>query len=323
MTSISAIVITPDALGTVMRTLDCLRAQTVHDELEVVLVGPEAAVREAEAAGVARAFGGFRSVGIGDLALTSEARAAGIRAATSPVVVLTEDHCWPEPEWAEALLRAHRGGDTVVGPAVVNANPHTVLSWANFLVEYSEWMFPCSTTTVAHLPGHNSSYTRDVLMALGPDLAPQLEAESLLHWRLHAEGARLSVAPGAITRHLNFSQFRPSLGVRINSGRLFAGMRRIPWPRWRSLLYAGGSVLIPPLRFSRIIGRFRKPGRAALVPWPSYPIAFGLLVIDAAGECLGYLFGPGRAAENISAIDFHREAFLSRKDRARLDGSAG
>ena len=228
-------------------------------------------MREAEAAGVARAFGGFRSVGVGDLALTSEARAAGIRAATSPVVVLTEDHCWPEPEWAEALLRAHRGGDTVAGPAVVNANPHTVLSWANFLVEYSEWMFPCSTTTVAHLPGHNSSYKRDVLMALGPDLAPQLEAESLLHWRLHAEGARLSVAPDAVTRHLNFSLLWPSLGVRLNSGRLFAGMRRVPWPRWRSLVYAGGSVLIPPLRFSRIIGRVMKPGRAALVPWLSYP----------------------------------------------------
>ena len=323
MTSISAIVITPDSLGTVMRTLDCLRAQTVRDELEVVLVGPEAAIREADAAGMAGVFGGFRTVAVTDLDLTSEARAAGIRAATSPVVVLTEDHSWPEPGWAEGLLRAHRGGDTVVGPAVVNANPHTVLSWANFLVEYSEWMFPCSTTAVAHLPGHNSSYKRDVLMALGPDLSPQLEAESLLHWRLHAGGARLSVAPDALTRHLNFSQLWPSLGVRLNSGRLFAGMRRIPWSRLRAILYAGGSVLIPPLRFSRIIRRVREPGRAALVPWQSYPVAFALLGIDAAGECLGYLFGPGRAAENISAIDFHREAFLSRKDRARLDGTAG
>ena len=164
MTSISAIVITPDALGTVMRTLDCLRAQTVHDELEVVLVGPEAAVREAEAAGVARAFGGFRSVGIGDLALTSEARAAGIRAATSPVVVLTEDHCWPEPEWAEALLRAHRGGDTVVGPAVVNANPHTVLSWANFLVEYLGVDVP-----VQHDDGRAPAGTQQFVHARRPD----------------------------------------------------------------------------------------------------------------------------------------------------------
>ena len=323
MTSISAIVITPDTLGTVTRTLECLRAQTVRDELEIVLVGPQAAIREAEASGLARAFGGFQSVAVGALELTSEARAAGICAASSPVVVLTEDHSWPEPGWAEALLRAHRNGCAVVGPAVQNANPHSVLSWANFLVEYSEWMFPCSTTTIAHLPGHNSWYRRDVLMALGPDLARQLEAESLLHWRLHAAGTRLSVAPDAVTRHLNFSQLWPSFGVRLNSGRLFAGMRRIPWPRWRSLLYAGGSVLIPPLRFSRIIRRVRQPGRAALVPWRSYPLAFVLLGIDAAGECLGYLFGPGRAAENISAIDFHREAFLSRSDRARLDGAAG
>jgi hypothetical protein len=322
MTAISAIVITPDTLGTVTRTLGCLQTQTVRDSLEVVLVGPQAAIREAEASGVARAFGGFRSVAVSDLSLTSEARAAGIRAARSPVVVLTEDHSWPEPGWAEALLRAHRDGCVVVGPSVRNANPHTVLSWANFLVEYSEWMFPCRANDVAHLPGHNSSYRRDVLVALGQDLARQLEAESHLHWRLNAEGARLSVAPAAVTRHLNFSQLSPSIGVRLNSGRLFAGMRRIPWPRWRSLLYAGGSVMIPPLRFARIVRRVLEPGRFPLVPWRSYPIAFALLTIDAFGECLGYLFGPGRAAQNISAIDFHRETFLSRTDRARLDGAA-
>jgi len=322
MTSLSAIVITPDSLATVSRTLSCLRSQTVAGELEVVFVGPGGAIREAEARGAARGFGAFRPVIIDSLRLTTHARAEGVRAAASPVVALTEDHSWPDAGWAEALLRAHRDGCTVAGPAVVNANPRSVLSWANFLVEYSEWMAPCTTTDVAHLPGHNSSYVRDALVALGPDLARHLEAESLLHWRMRNEGKRLAVAPEAVTRHLNFSQIWPSVRVRINSGRLFAGMRRLPWAWWRRLAYAGGSPLIPVVRFARILHRVRQPGRSALVPWLACPIALALLTIDAAGECLGYLFGPGRSAEHISSIDFHREAFLSRSDRARFDGTA-
>ena len=322
MTSLSAIVITPDSLQTVSRTLACLRAQTMASEVEIVLVGPEQAIREAEAGRADRGFGGFRTVVAAGSRLTTEARAAGVRAAGSPVVVLTEDHSWPEPAWAEALLRAHREGCLVAGPAVVNANPHSILSWANFIVEYSEWMAPCGTAGVAHLPGHNSSYRRDLLLAIGDGLAEELEAETLLHWQLHETGGRLTVAADAITRHLNFSQAWPSIRVRMNSGHLFAGMRRRRWTLWRRLAYAAGWPLIPIVRFARILRRLRRPGRAGLVPGFSYPVALGLLVVDAAGECLGYLFGPGRAAERISAIDFHREAFLSRRDRARFGGSS-
>jgi hypothetical protein len=321
MTDLSAIVITPDSLATVSRTLSCLRTQTVAAGLEVVLVGPEPAVREAEAERAGRGFGGFRTVIAGGSRLTTEARAAGVRAATSPLIVFTEDHSWPEPGWAEALLGAHRAGCLVAGPAVLNANPHSVLSWANFIVEYSEWMVPCSTTSTAHLPGHNSSYQRALLLGLGDGLAAELEAETLLHWQFSASGSRLTVAADAVTRHLNFSQVWPSLCVRLNSGHLFAGMRRRRWAWWRRLAYAAGAPLIPVVRFARILRRVRQPGRSALVPWLSYPMAFGLLAVDAAGECLGYLRGPGRAAERISAIDFHRESFLNRRDRARLDAS--
>ena len=61
-------------------------------------------------------------------------RRAGILAATSPVVGLIEDHSYPGPEWAEALLRAHAGPWTGVGPAVDNANPESAASWVNYIL---------------------------------------------------------------------------------------------------------------------------------------------------------------------------------------------
>jgi hypothetical protein len=318
MLSISAIVITPDSCATVSRTLDCLRAQTVRDRLEIVLVGPASAVREAESMGLERVFGGVRTVTVDPFRLTRDARAAGIRAASAPIVVLTEDHSWPAPQWAEALIGAHAGGCAVAGPAVVNANPASVVSWANFLIEYSEWMWPCPAGPVDHVPGHNSAYRRDVLLEMGDRYVHRLDAESTLHWEFRARGLGVCLAPDAVTRHLNFSRFRPSIRVRFSGGRLFAGVRRTGWGWPRRLLYAGGFALLPPLRLWRILLRLRHPGRASQVPWPAYPAAAALLVVDALGECAGYLFGSGRSDAVISSIDFHRETFLCLADRARL-----
>ena len=93
-----------------------------------------------------------------------EARARGVRAARAPIVAFTEDHSFPQPGWAAALVAAFTGGVSVVGPMVENANPGSAVSWANFLLEYGEWMPPGRPHGHAHLPGHNSAYRRAVLL---------------------------------------------------------------------------------------------------------------------------------------------------------------
>lgn len=65
---------------------------------------------------------------------TAEARAAGIRQANAPVVAFVEDHSYPDPDWAERLIEAHRKLWAAVGPVMmVNANPATMISWPIFL----------------------------------------------------------------------------------------------------------------------------------------------------------------------------------------------
>ena len=60
--------------------------------------------------------------------------------AHAPIVALAEDHCFPEPGWADALIRAHQGPWAVVGPVVRNANPATIVSWCDFVIGYGPWM---------------------------------------------------------------------------------------------------------------------------------------------------------------------------------------
>lgn len=317
MALMSVIIISPDGYPTVRRLLQCLRAQTIRCELELVFV-VTAGMADTLRNFAAPEFAAVQILEIPKIYLTARARAVGIHAATCPLIVLTEDHSYPEAEWAESLVKAHGGDWAVVGPAVKNGNPGSRLSWANFLIEYNEWLYPAPGGVKHHLPGHNSSYKREILMQYGSDLESWLESESLLHWNLRSKGYQLYVEPSAVTRHLNFSRLGPSVSLRFFAGRLFAGMRISGWSIFRRAIYATGSFLIPFVRLVRILSEMNRPGRPtgfalSLLPW-----MLPMLAVDALGEMAGYLFGSGDAAERITQVDFHREQFMSHADREQM-----
>ena len=316
MSLLSIIIISPDGCATVRRLTDALAAQTVRNELELVYVLPSKLLHEVEILDL-EGFAAIQAVTNDEMDSTARARAAGVRAARSPVIAFTEDHSLPDPGWAEALIRAHQNGWSVVGPAVKNSNPLSLLSWANFLIEYSDWLDPVQGGETHHLPGHNSAYKRDVLLGYGEDLSRWLEAESLVHWDLRTRGHRLCLEPAARTSHLNFSRFGASLMLRFHAGRLFAGMRRRGWSVPLRATYALGSPLIPLVRLARIFRSLCSPGRPLRLLPRLLPAMLVLLAVEAFGEMTGYIFGPGDSSKRIAHVDFHRENFMNPKDYKR------
>jgi len=186
---------------------------------------------------------------------------------------------------------------------------------------YAEWLDPAPAGQCQHLPGHNSAYKRDLLLGFGDRLEQFLEAESLLHWHLREQGYRLYLEPRAKTHHLNLSRLPSSLALRYHCGHMFAGMRAKAWPIPQRFAYAAGAPLILLIRLARIIRQLHRPGRRQdLVP-RLLPLLLLFLAVDAGGEFMGYLFGPGRAPARIAGIDFHRERYLNRRDREILGAS--
>lgn len=310
----SVVVVTPDDFETVRKTVRHLRAQNVCGALEIVVVTPAA-----ERLGLdARALEGFHShiiVEVGPVTSTARARAAGVRAATARVVALVEDHAFPAPGWAEALVARHCESWAAVGPVMSNANPKSVTSWANLLVEYAPWLEPSEGGEREHLPGHNGSYKREVLLQYGERLEAMLEAESVLHWDLRAQGRRLYLEPRARVFHQNFSEPLPSLTLRFNGGRLFASSRARAWPAWRRALFAAASPLIPFVRCARITREMlRRAPTRRMMPRLLPALVVGL-VFDGAGEAAGYALGPGGAMAKLSDMEFHRERFLAARER--------
>jgi len=308
----SVVIVTPDSYETIRKTVQHLRAQTVNDRLEIVIVAPSAAQLALDDPAIGDSLQ-VRVVAVGEIRTIAGAYAAGIREARAPVVVLSEDHSFPEPGWAEALIDAHRQPWAIVGPVVRNANPDNLISWADFLLGYGAWLDPAPGGEIDHLPGHNSSYKRAILLDCDRELEAMLEAECLLHWDLRAKGHRLYLEPRARTAHLNFARLGPWIPYLVHAARVFAAARARRWSPLRRLLYAGAAPLIPVVRLWRIRSELRRPGRPSDL-WPRViPALIVGLTLDAVGQALGYALGAGQAGRKLSYFEFHRDRYPARR----------
>lgn len=303
--ALSVIITTPDSYDTIRNLVAALRAQTARNALELVIVAPLASAVDAGIADLAD-FCCWRIVELGALRTVAQAKAAGIRCASAPVVVLTEDHSFPDPGWAQALIDAHRDNWAAVGPAMDNGNPESLISWADFIIGYGPWFDPPASAEVEELPGHNTSYKRGVLLEYGERLEALLGAETVLHQELRARGHRLYLEPAARTFHINFTRLPRWIPYLCYSGRVFAGERARNWPALRRAVYCGGAGLIPLVRLKRLWPAIRR-SRPGLMAGVLAPLLFAL-IIDSVGQGLGYALGAGHAAEKVAGLEFHRGA---------------
>lgn len=315
----SVVVITPDRYATIRKTIRHLRTQHASLSLEVLIVAPTLEELCMDASEM-ESFFQYKVIEVGPVNSTARARAAGALAASAEIIAFAEDHAYPAPGWAEALIKRHREGWAAVGPVMTNANPRSITSWANLLIEYAQWLDPTEGGERDHLPGHNCSYKRDLLLGYGDRLEAMLDAESILHWDLRAHGHRLYLEPGARTFHQNFSRPFPCLTLRFNGGRLFASARARRWPAWRKALFICASPLIPAVRCFRITRELFRPGRPRRLLPRLLPALIVGLIFDGAGELAGYALGPGRAMAKLSDMEFHRERYLAGHDRREVSG---
>jgi hypothetical protein len=305
-----SVILPTDAFSTIEPVIRRLRAQSVVEKLELVIVTPRPAAVEQEAANT-DGFGAIVVVEVDGLVPLTAARAAGIRAATAPVVFLGETHTYPEEGWAEALIDAHANDWAAVVPGFGNANPSGVLSWAGFLIDYGPWLSSLEPQELSQIPTYNTAYRRAALLDLGPRLDLLLTSGDELIVNLRAAGGRFVFEPSARINHVNVA--RPSAWVleRYLSGMLTANSRMERWSWARRLLYVLGSPLIPVVILSRVAGGVAAAHRAYSLPLAVFPALVMGAGVSAVGELVGYLGGPvAWADKRMTEYEINRLRYL-------------
>lgn len=315
-----SVIVATERFETVRALIRCLRAQTVREQLEVIIAAPSAEILAADPAEI-EGFSRVQIVEVGPFKAMATPRAAGVRRATAPIVAITESHAFPVPQWAEALIAAHRGPWAVVGPTMRNADPAGIISWANLFLDYGPWVEHAGGE-VADVPGHNSAYKREILLSCGPELEGMIRIETILHWTLRRQGHRFCVEPRAVTYHTNVSRPKAWLGERWHAARVFATERSRTWSWPRRLLFAAGSPVIPALRTPRIVREIRRAGLQHRLLPRILPTLVLSLIVNAAGEMMGYAAGAGRSWEAVYHHELYKMEYISPPERdAILNGS--
>jgi glycosyltransferase involved in cell wall biosynthesis len=291
--------------------LEHLRLQTVAGVLECILV---VSCRET----AQKISNDLREMAAVQIALMNPAesigfaKAAGVLAATAPLVVFLEDHSVPGSQWAESLLKASEGSEfAAIGAVVQNANPATGASWGCFLVYYGQYAFVRPRRDLKHLPAMHSCYRRDVLLDYGPRLPELLESESLLHQDLLARNFQLRQESTARIYHINYSRLRPILEEYFFASRVFAAARSAGWKFQRKSIYFLGSPLLPLIRSWRILKDARKANFTLRVLLKAALPVVLTLCAGALGEMAGYSLGVGNAKSELKRIESQRHENLS------------
>ena len=311
--ALSLIFVATEEDATVRSTMASLSAQTIRHRIELLIVAQDPA-RIGVDESTTRGFHSIRIVTCGTEALLGHALALGVRQATAPIVALIEDHCAPEPAWAQTLLARHGEGHAVVGSEIRNANPGSSLSWANFVLTHADWAWPARAGLVDVVAGDNCSYRRDVLMAIGPELDTLLGSGSVLQRQLRAAGETVFLEPDAKLVHITPSRLDSFVGSFFYSGRLYAALASRHWTLRSRWLMAAAAPLIMSrwvwarLRRVRHVAAGAHTRRIQLIMLLAVPVS-------SMGAMLGYLLGPGRSARYTSDIYFHRNRHLGRLDR--------
>lgn len=281
-----SVVIATDTYETIRPVLSALRRQGCAKQIEPVIVLPASAeftIRKEELS----EFADPQIVPVDTVGPLGSARAAGVRAATAPIVFIGETHTYPQAEWADALLAAFEGPWTAVVPSIGNANPMGPVSWASYLFDYGTWGRGRPAGEMSDPLIYNTAYRRTALLMLGTQLPRALDPNEEALWpQLRAAGHRVVFAPDALILHLNVGRLSWLLIEKFCVG-VVLGMRRAArWSRIRRILYVFASPLIPIVLLARV-------ARGARRSWPRrLPVGtMPVLIFSAAAKALGEMIG--------------------------------
>jgi glycosyltransferase involved in cell wall biosynthesis len=220
-------------------------------------------------------------------------RRHGLEAASGDVVAIIEEHCVAAPDWLERIIEAHSSPDCgAVGGPVVDYNYRRLRDWVVYFCEYNGYLPPWRDGEAHILGSANMAYSRAVLLKYRDALGTGYW-EAALHERMIADGMRFVPAPGMLVYHCGPFNYGYYLRQRYLFSRAFAGARN--WPGSRRAVYLLASPIAPFLLLARMAVRvFDRRCRVGKF-LQALPLLVPALTVYVAGECVGYLAGPGDA----------------------------
>jgi len=285
----------------------CLEAQTIRPLLELIFICRSEA-QLALPTGFKTAYPDVIVIEAGEHVLLNEARAAGVRQASAPYVLILEDHCLPFPDSLHYMLSRLEEGWTAVGPAFVSGNTVSSVALAANLLTYGQWMGWKVGGERRFVSGYNSAFSVKALLARADRLEEDLVAPSTLQMSLVTEGHRFYFEQRALMAHWESSTYSGIRQILSNNGRGLGMLRGRDWSVWQRILASALNPVLVIHRFLRGVGAFTRLDKR---PLATLVHLVPLTLIWTLSELRGYWCVNRRdAVERVSHVEHDRQRFV-------------
>ncbi len=278
---ITVIIPSYNASFTIRDTLSSVMTQDISAPYEVIVVDSSSDGTESI---IAEEFSRVQLVHCTEQTDPGTARNLGIARAGGEIIACLDADCIAPVDWLRRMLAAQRAGHLIVGGAVRNAVPTSLISWAGYLGEFREFVPFGEARLVKHVPTCNISYHRSIFARFGGFPTRFYPQEDLLyHWRIAQHGVSIWFDPNTCVRHVHRSAWRAYGSHQRRIGRITAqvlklthaeGVFLVRFPVLATLV----APLLPLVKWLRTIAMFRsrQPRMLHEHLWALAPLLLGL-----------------------------------------------
>ena len=196
------------------------------DVAEVIVV--ESSQERELAEYIARTYPAVKLISLARRAFPGEARNIGLREARGNIIVFTDMDCVPQSGWLAAIAHLlDTSSYRVVGGAVLNGTPRSLIGTAEYIVEFNEFTPSRPEGEARLLPTCNVALRKAVFEEYGGfDTVVVKGSDTLFTRRLLKRGERIYFTSAFQVAHLNRADWRRFLHNQMELGKGSAQIRR-------------------------------------------------------------------------------------------------
>lgn len=205
---------------------DCLRSilmQQTNFPFEILVVDSST---DATPKLIRQRFPDVRLEHVGERLLPGQARNRGAALAQADILVFIDADCIAADGWLAQHIREHRNGAVAVGGSIDNAHPWSLISIAEYFLEFREYSKWARRRLTRMSPTCNFSVRLEQFQCAGgfPDL--RAAEDAVFGQRLADLGEAVIFVPEALIRHRNRTTWKPFLRNQAVLGAGFIESRR-------------------------------------------------------------------------------------------------
>jgi len=217
-----------------------------------------------------------------------ELAARAMHEATGEIVLLTEDHCIPQPDWVATLVGSLQPGRAAVGGVVQADDTIRSVDWAFYLVDFFRYMPPVEAGPSPSLTVCNVAYRKADVDQIS-SLWQTIFHETAINDALKNRFGVLWLDPKAVVRMRRTVRLWDAVYERYAFGRLFGCTRLEFCGPWRRAYYALFAPALPLLLMARMAAKVMRRRSSAAAFARGLPVLLLMVLAWSWGEWLGYL----------------------------------